>query len=416
MADTIRTIHKKTGNFLEDFHPGQRFRHKGGKTITEGLFTTFTEFAMTANPLAKNARYARAYGFEGLVVPPGLAMLVAFSQTVEDVSENARTNREYVDMRFGAPVYVGDTIEVETKVLSVVPHRKDPNLGIVHVQSTARKNVGSRGEAVVMTWQRKVDVFKRDQRFVMANGLEITRDVGFAVIRSGDFKTVDEVVFGRTGDLALLGAVRIGELQLHHETVHLRLGERVRPFLLDGVLGGQDHERLRKTVAPVAECHLPLLHGFEESGLHLRGGPVDLVRQHDIGEHRTPLDVELLTRRSPDAGPDDVRRHQVGGELQPAEGAADDRGHRRHRQGLGEAGHAFDQAVAPREQAHDGPLHHAVLTDDHPLHLEEGVLEQGRVGGDVRLGRRVVVHRLLSVGGLGSAPEGRRHSDGALPR
>jgi acyl dehydratase len=30
------------------------------------------------------------------------------------------------------------------------------------VQSTARKNVGARDEAVVMTWQRKVDVFKRD--------------------------------------------------------------------------------------------------------------------------------------------------------------------------------------------------------------------------------------------------------------
>ena len=51
-----------------------------------------------------------------------------------------------------------------------------------------------------------VDVFKRDQRLVMANGVEITRDVGIAVIRSGEFKTVDEVVFGRTGDLALLGA------------------------------------------------------------------------------------------------------------------------------------------------------------------------------------------------------------------
>jgi 2-methylfumaryl-CoA hydratase len=162
MTEITRTIRKQTGNFLEDFRPGQVFRHKGGKTLTEGLFTTFTEFAMTANPLAKNARYARAYGFDGLVVPPGLAMLVAFSQTVEDVSENARTNREYVDMRFGAPVYVGDTLEVETKVLSIVPHRKVPNLGIVHVQSTARKNVGATDEAVVMTWQRKVDVFKRD--------------------------------------------------------------------------------------------------------------------------------------------------------------------------------------------------------------------------------------------------------------
>ena len=48
-----RTIRKQTGNFLQDIRPGQIFRHKGGKTITEGLFTTFTEFAMTANPLAK---------------------------------------------------------------------------------------------------------------------------------------------------------------------------------------------------------------------------------------------------------------------------------------------------------------------------------------------------------------------------
>ena len=55
-----------------------------------------------------------------------------------------------------------------------------------------------------------IDVFKRDERFVMANGREITRDIGIAVIRSGVFKTVDEVVFGRVGDRALLGAHTLG--------------------------------------------------------------------------------------------------------------------------------------------------------------------------------------------------------------
>ncbi len=162
MTENRRIIRKLTGNFLEDFKPGHIFRHKGGKTVTEGLFTTFTEFAMTSNPLAKNARYARAYGFEGLLCPPGLTMLVGFSQTVEDVSENARANLEYIDMRFGAPVYVGDTIEVSTKVLNVRTSSSRPNLGIVHVQSVARKNVGTRDEAVVMAWQRKVQVYKRD--------------------------------------------------------------------------------------------------------------------------------------------------------------------------------------------------------------------------------------------------------------
>jgi 2-methylfumaryl-CoA hydratase len=160
VSETARVIRKKTGHFLEDFQPGQVFRHKGGKTVTEGLFTTFTEFSMTTNPLAKNARYARAHGFEGLLCPPGLVMLVAFSQTVEDVSENARANLEYIDMRFGAPVYVGDSIEVETKVIGVRPSSSRPNLGIVHVQSTARKNVDEANEAVVATWQRKVQVYK----------------------------------------------------------------------------------------------------------------------------------------------------------------------------------------------------------------------------------------------------------------
>lgn len=172
MSDTPETpevIRKKTGNFLEDFQPGQVFRHKGGKTITEGLFTTFTEFAMSTNPLAKNARYARAYGFDGLVCPPGLVMLVAFSQTVEDISENARANLEYIDMKFGAPVYVGDTIEVETKVLGLRLSSSRPNLGIVHVQSTARKNIGDASEAIVATWQRKVQVYKGDESAAVEN-------------------------------------------------------------------------------------------------------------------------------------------------------------------------------------------------------------------------------------------------------
>jgi 2-methylfumaryl-CoA hydratase len=175
VSDSPRIIRKKTGNFLEDFEPAQLFRHKGGKTVTEGLFTTFTDFSMATNPLCKNARYARAYGYEGLVCPPGLVMLIAFSQTVEDISENARANLEYIDMRFGAPVYVGDTIEVETKVLGVRPSSSRPNLGIVHVQSIARKNIGADDEAIVMAWQRKVQVYKDDES-VTVDGFEVDAD------------------------------------------------------------------------------------------------------------------------------------------------------------------------------------------------------------------------------------------------
>lgn len=55
---------------------------------------------------------------------------------------------------------------------------------------------------------------KKDLHFVMANGEEITRSVGFAVIRIGERFTVDEVVFAEEGDLLLLGARTLEGLNL----------------------------------------------------------------------------------------------------------------------------------------------------------------------------------------------------------
>ena len=51
-----------------------------------------------------------------------------------------------------------------------------------------------------------VKVEKKDLAFMMANGQMITRKIGFAIIHCGEFRTVDEVVFGEPGDLQLLGA------------------------------------------------------------------------------------------------------------------------------------------------------------------------------------------------------------------
>ncbi len=163
----------KHGNFLEEFHPGQVFRHRRGKTITEGLFAVFTDFSFTTSPLAKNVRYARAYGFRGLVAPPGLVMNVVFSQSVEDVSENGRANLEYADMRFGVPVSVGDTIEAESTVLGVKASSRERDRGVVHVQTTGRNQDGD----VVLTYQRKVQVWKGDPDASVAEGEAPARDV-----------------------------------------------------------------------------------------------------------------------------------------------------------------------------------------------------------------------------------------------
>ncbi len=151
-------IKKLSGHFLEDFKAGQVFRHKGGKTINEGLFNDFTEFNFTTNPLSKNAEYAKLYGYQGLVCPAGLVMNVVFSQTVNDISENARANLGYINMTFGAPVYIGDTLEAETTILAVQPSSKDPDRGVVHVATVGRNQ---RGE-VVIAFERKVQIWKNN--------------------------------------------------------------------------------------------------------------------------------------------------------------------------------------------------------------------------------------------------------------
>src|SRR5437868_4719157 len=51
-----------------------------------------------------------------------------------------------------------------------------------------------------------IQVTKKDVPFLMANGQTITRFLGYAILRTSGFETVDEVVFGQPGDLSLLGA------------------------------------------------------------------------------------------------------------------------------------------------------------------------------------------------------------------
>jgi predicted aspartyl protease len=51
-----------------------------------------------------------------------------------------------------------------------------------------------------------VRIEKKDQPFLMANGQTITRSIGFAIVATGQFRTVDEVVFAQPGDLQLLGS------------------------------------------------------------------------------------------------------------------------------------------------------------------------------------------------------------------
>ncbi len=166
----------------------------------------------------------------------------------------------------------------------------------------------------------------------------------------------------------LFGGARIVDVQLEHEAVELRFGQRVGAFLLDRVLRGEHEERLRQRVRLAGRGHRVLLHRLEERRLRLRRGAVDLVGEHDVREDRALHEAEdapagggvLLEQLR--AG--DVARHEVRRELDAREGEVEGLGQRAHEERLREAGHAHEQRVSAREERGDEVVDDGVLSDD----------------------------------------------------
>ena len=145
----------------------------------------------------------------------------------------------------------------------------------------------------------------------------------------------------------LLGRGRVADEDLEHEPVELCLRQRVGALGLDRVLRRHDQERVRRRDSvsrPIVTCRSCIT---SSSALCTLAG----ARLISSASRRLVNTGPSETWNSPvalvvDAGADDVGGHQVGGELDPLELAADRLGERLDRHRLGEPGHALDEQVA----------------------------------------------------------------------
>ncbi len=105
--------------------------------------------------------------------------------------------------------------QVDRKKSAVVPKLLvDTGAEFTWIDAETLKGVGIKRE-------------KKDYTFVTANGQQITRAVGFAIIRVGDAITTDEVIFGEPGDLKILGARSL-------EGMNLRVDARAKKLVAGG--------------------------------------------------------------------------------------------------------------------------------------------------------------------------------------
>ena len=136
-------------------------------------------------------------------------------------------------------------------------------------------------------------------------------------------------------------------------------------------------------MARVAEGDLALLHRLEEGRLDLGGSAVDLVGQEQVREDRALARRELPGLLLVDHRADEVGGQQVGSELDARELEVQDLAQGLDREGLGQAGQALDQEVAPAQEGHHHPVDEPLLAHDDLAHLVHGRLDLERLLPDL---------------------------------
>jgi 2-methylfumaryl-CoA hydratase len=146
-----------TGNYFEDLTPGLEIAHATPRTITEGDQAVYLSLTASRYPLFCDAEFARSIGFQRELVNDLLVFHIVFGNTVPDVSLNAIANLGYANLRYGAPVYPGDTITSHTTVLGQRESSRG-DTGVTWVRTVGRNQRGDE----VLSFIRWVLMNKRD--------------------------------------------------------------------------------------------------------------------------------------------------------------------------------------------------------------------------------------------------------------
>ena len=146
------------GRCFEDFYVGDVYRHWPGRTITDADNRWFTHLTQNTNPLHFDENYARQTPFGRILVNSAFTLAVVTGMSVTDVSQNAFANLGWDEVRLPHPLYEGDTLYAESRVLETRPSQSRPNVGIVRVRTVGMNQDGT----PVIEYTRTIMVYRRD--------------------------------------------------------------------------------------------------------------------------------------------------------------------------------------------------------------------------------------------------------------
>lgn len=123
------------GNFFEDFIVGEEVHHALSKTIFESDNNLFSLLTMNPHPVHTNIDYAEKQQHGQILVVGTLVFSLVVGLTVTDISGKAIANLDYENIKHLAPVFIGDTLYAKTKILDKRISHKNPDRGILYVET-----------------------------------------------------------------------------------------------------------------------------------------------------------------------------------------------------------------------------------------------------------------------------------------
>jgi acyl dehydratase len=134
------------GRWFEDLEVGMIVQHDTRRTVTETDNVLFTTMTMNPAPLHLDADYASRTEFGRPLVNSMFTVALVVGLSVPELTQGTIVAAlGMTDIQLPAPVFAGDTIRVESEIISARPSRSRPSAGIVEFEHRA---YNQRGELV----------------------------------------------------------------------------------------------------------------------------------------------------------------------------------------------------------------------------------------------------------------------------
>lgn len=140
---TESRVVEERGLWFEEFEEGVIYRHAPGRTFSDADNTLFSGLTMNPQALHVDADWSSRQEFGRPLINSMMTLATLVGLSVQHLTQSTIVaNLGFTDIRFPAPMYAGDTLRAETRVLGKRLSSSRPGQGVVTLEHTGHNQEG----------------------------------------------------------------------------------------------------------------------------------------------------------------------------------------------------------------------------------------------------------------------------------